>query len=71
MQQGIVHKAPQTAIKLPSRKQRFIKLGFDVSIEPEMKQVFEQKFVIQRYLIRQLTELVDILLNRQASLAKM
>ncbi len=50
MQQGIVHKAPQTAIKLSSRKQRFMKQGFDVSIEPEMKQVFEQKFIVQRYL---------------------
>ncbi len=70
-QQSIVHEAPQTTIKHSSRKQKFIKHGFDVSIESEMKQVLEQKLVIQRYLISQLTELVNILLNRQASLAKM
>ncbi len=29
-QQGIVHKAPQTAIKLPSRKQRFDLLNWDL-----------------------------------------
>ncbi len=48
-----------------------MKQGFDVSIEPEMKQVFEQKFIVQRYLKWQLTELLNILLNGQASLAKM
>ncbi len=48
-----------------------MKQGFDVSIEPEMKQVFEQKFIVQWYLKWQLTELLNILHNGQASLAKM
>ncbi len=54
-----------------SRKQRFVKPGLDLTGESEIKQVLEQILVVQRYLVRQLTKLVNILFHSQASLAKM
>ncbi len=48
-----------------SRKQRFVKPGLDLTGESEIKQVLEQ-ILVQRYLVRQLTKLVNILFHSQA-----
>ncbi len=66
-----VQKAPQTPMIHSSRKQRFVKPGLDLTSESEIKQVLEQILVVQWYLVRQLTKLVNILFHSQASLAKM